>query len=166
MTRVEHPFEPVFDAGSRVLILGSLPSVDSRRQGFYYGHPRNRFWPVLSQVLGAPAPGTIPEKREMLLRYGVALYDVIAACDIEGSSDAAIRNAVAADLTPIFEAAPIRAVFLNGKTAWRLYEKNQKARWPAPAFCLPSTSPANAAWTQRRLVCAYRTILDYLDGTK
>ena len=93
-THIVHEFEPVFDGNSRVLILGSLPSVKSREQGFYYGHPQNRFWRVTAAVFGEPVPNTIAEKRAMLLRCGVAVWDVIAECDIIGSSDASIKNAL------------------------------------------------------------------------
>lgn len=159
---IVHPFEPVFDTNSRILILGSLPSPDSRKNGFYYGHVRNRFWQVLAQVTGRPAPQTIEEKRSFVLNAHIALYDVIAACEIAGASDASIKNVRAADLSPIFAAAKIQAVFCNGAKAYRLYLRLQKPLWDVPVFALPSTSPANAAWSAEKLAEAYRIILPYL----
>ena len=120
---VEHEFDPVYNEESQVLVLGSLPSVKSREQGFYYGHPRNRFWKVMAAVLGVPEPLTIEEKKRMLLAGHVAVYDVIRACEIIGSSDSSIRNVVPADIESIVTHTPIRAVFTNGKTAGRLYKK-------------------------------------------
>ncbi len=148
---VVHGFEPVFDGNSRVLILGSLPSVRSREQGFYYGHPQNRFWGVVAAVAGCDVPQTIAEKRIMLLENGIAVWDVIAECDIKGSSDASIRNAVPADLSVILGSADIRAVFGNGGTAGRLYRKHQQPLTGREMTVLPSTSPANAAWTLEKL---------------
>ena len=156
--RLSHPIDPVFDSGSRVLILGSFPSVRSRAQGFFYGHPQNRFWPVVAAVFGEPVPQTVPERRALLLRRGIALWDVIASCEIEGSSDASIREAVPTDLSPIFETTDIRAVFANGGTAGRLYRRWQEKRTGRPAAVLPSTSAANAAWPLPRLVAAWRVI--------
>ena len=138
---LEHPFPPVFDQNSRILILGSFPSVKSREQGFFYGHPQNRFWRVTAAVMACPVPETIEEKHAFLLSNGIALWDVIAACEIENSADSSIRNAVANDLSRIFASADIHAVFTNGKTADRLYRKYIGEN----AVCLPSTSPANAA---------------------
>lgn len=149
---IEHEFDPVYDENSRVLILGSLPSVKSREQGFYYGHPRNRFWKVLASVLGVPEPLAIEEKKQMLLDGRVAVYDVIKSCEIKGSSDSSIRNVTPADIKSIVEYAPIRAVFTNGKTAGRLYKKYQAEHIDLPMIELPSTSPANAAFSLERLV--------------
>ncbi|MBM6775129.1 DNA-deoxyinosine glycosylase [Olsenella profusa] len=150
---ITHGFEPVFDERSRVLVLGSFPSVLSRENRFYYGNPRNRFWRVMAAALGEPVPadGDIPAKRALLLRHGVALWDVIESCDVRGSSDASIRNVVPADVARITSVSPIRAVLCNGGTAARLYH-----RWLEPvtgmdAVTLPSTSPANAAWSAERL---------------
>ena len=148
---IVHPFEPVFDANSRVLILGSLPSPDSRKNGFYYGHVRNRFWKVLAQVIGRPVPQTIEEKLNFVHEAHIALYDVIAACEITGASDASIKNVQAADLSPIFAAAKIQAVFCSGTKAYRLYLRYQQPLRDIPVFALPSTSPANAAWGMERL---------------
>ena len=148
---VVHGFEPVFDGNSRVLILGSLPSVKSREQGFYYGHPQNRFWKVTAAAVGCSTPQTVDEKRRMLLEHGIAVWDVIAECDIIGSADASIRNAVPTDIGIILSAADIRAVFVNGGTAARLYRKHQQKITGREAVTLPSTSPANAAWNLGRL---------------
>lgn len=148
---VEHEFDPVYNEESQVLVLGSLPSVKSREQGFYYGHPRNRFWKVVASVLGVPEPLTIEEKKQMLLDGHVAVYDVIQNCEIVGSSDSSIRNVTPADIKSIVEHASIRAVFTNGKTAGRLYKKYQAAHIDLPMIELPSTSPANAAFSLERL---------------
>ena len=162
MQTVHHPIAPVFDAQSRILILGSFPSVKSRETAFFYGHPQNRFWNVVSAVLGCTRPQTVEEKRQMLLAHHIALWDVIASCQIEGSSDSSIRNVVPADLGRILEAAQIRAVFCNGQTAFRLYHRFQEPRTKLPAAALPSTSPANAAWSESRLEESWRAILPAL----
>ena len=154
--RIEHPFKPVYDENSRILILGSFPSVRSRADNFYYGHPQNRFWKLLSRLYGATVPETTEEKTAFLLQRGIALWDVIASCEIENSSDQSIRDAVVNDLSEIFEAADIRAVFTNGKAADRLYRKYHGEN----ACCLPSTSPANAAWSLERLVSAWSVITE------
>ena len=153
-----HPIAPVYDGKSRILILGSFPSVKSREQGFYYGHPQNRFWRVTAAVLGDEVPGTVPERRAFLLRHGIALWDVIAACEISGSSDASIRDARVNDLRPILEVAPIRAIFVNGQTAAKLYRCYTEPVTGRPAAMLPSTSPANASWSLERLIEAWRVI--------
>lgn len=163
-THVVHSFEPVYDEQSRVLILGSLPSVKSREQGFYYGHPQNRFWKVISAAIGCDTPQTVEEKRLMLLRHRIAVWDVIAECDIIGSSDASIKNARPTELSRIFAAADIKAVFANGSTAGRLYKKHQQPKTGREAAVLPSTSPANAAWGLERLTDYWREQLcEYLD---
>lgn len=151
-----HPFEPIYDENSKILILGSFPSVRSRADGFYYGHPQNRFWKVLSFLLNEEMPKTNEEKRALLLRSGIALWDVIASCEIENSSDSTIRQAKPNDLSEIFKTADIRRVYTNGKTADRLYRKYHERE----AVCLPSTSPANAAWTLERLQRAWQVILE------
>ena len=150
-----HPFPPVYDERSRILILGSFPSVKSREQAFFYGHPQNRFWSVLAAVLGEPVPGSVAEKTEMLLRRGVALWDVVGRCAIAGSSDASINDVTANDLSPILRKADIRAIFCNGGTAYAYYEKLCRAPLGRGAVKLPSTSPANARWTFTRLVEAW-----------
>ena len=141
-----------------MLILGSFPSVKSREQRFFYGHPQNRFWKVLAAVFGCPVQQTVGEKKQMLLANGVALWDVIASCEVEGSSDASIRNVVPNDLTPIFAAADIRAVYCNGATAYNLYRKYLLPVTGREAVKLPSTSPANAAWTVKKLIEAWSVI--------
>lgn len=162
MSAILHTIPPVCSAKSRVLILGSFPSVRSREVGFFYGHPQNRFWKTLAGVFGVAVPQSIDEKKAFLESHGIALWDVIASCEIVGSSDASIRNAVPNDLSRILEVAPIRGIFTNGATADRLYRKYLCDRVGMSATCLPSTSPANAAWTQARLVEAWRVILDCL----
>ena len=153
-----HPIPPVYDERSRILILGSFPSVKSREQGFFYGHPQNRFWRVTAAVFEDEVPATVPERRAFLLRRGIALWDVIASCEIEGSADASIRGAAPNDLRPILAAAPIRAIFVNGQTAAKLYRKYDEPLLGVPALPLPSTSPANAAWSLSRLIEAWTVI--------
>ena len=153
-----HPFPALYDSRSEILILGSFPSVKSREQNFFYGHPQNRFWKVLAAVFGEAVPSTIEEKRSFLLGNHVALWDVIASCDISGSSDASIRNVVPNDLSEILNNADIRAIFVNGKSAYRYYEKYTQQATGRPAVCLPSTSPANAAWSLPRLTEAWQCI--------
>ncbi len=154
-----HPFPPLYDEHSRILILGSFPSVKSREQMFFYGHPQNRFWRVLAAVLGCETPQSIPEKRAMLLSHSVALWDSIARCEIEGSSDASITGVVPNDLSPIFAAADIRQVFCNGRKSHEMYRRYLEPVCARPAVCLPSTSPANAAWSLERLTEAWRDAL-------
>lgn len=158
-----HPFPPLFDENSRILILGSFPSVKSREQRFFYGHPQNRFWRVIAAVLECDTPQSIPEKRELLLSRGVALWDSIARCEIEGSSDASIRGVVPNDLSPIFAAADIRQVFCNGKKSHEMYSRYLEPVTGRTAICLPSTSPANAAWSLERLTAVWEeALLPYL----
>ena len=156
--RESHTFAPVFDESSEILVLGSFPSVKSREQGFYYGHPRNRFCSVLAAVYGGELPQSIAEKTAFLHRNKIALWDVIESCEITGSSDASIKNAVGNDLDVILSAAPIRAIFANGKTAEALYRRLLLPRFGREIAVLPSTSPANAAFSLDRLVEAW-TIL-------
>ena len=160
LKHVLHPFPPLYDENSRVLILGSFPSVKSREQKFFYGHPQNRFWRVLAAVFDCMPPQTIDEKRAFLLSHGIALWDVIASCEITGSADSSIKNAVANDLSPILAAADIRQIFVNGETAEKYYRKYTEAATGRAAVCLPSTSPANAAWSMERLIAAWRSVRD------
>ena len=153
--RESHTFAPVFDEASEILVLGSFPSVKSREQGFYYGHPRNRFWSVLAAVYGGEPPQSIAEKTAFLHRNKIALWDVIESCEITGSGDASIKNAVGNDLDVILSAAPIRAIFANGKTAEALYRRLLLPRFGREIAVLPSTSPANAAFLLDRLVEAW-----------
>ena len=165
---IELGFEPVFDQRSRVLVLGSFPSVLSRANAFYYGNPQNRFWRVMAACLGVPVPpnegdslasgepatldASVAAKRAMLLNGGVALWDVIESCDIKGSSDASIKNVVPARVELITSNTSIEQVICNGGTAGRLYKRYLQERTGLPAVVLPSTSPANAAWRLERLV--------------
>lgn len=155
---ITHPFPPIFDESSRILILGSFPSVKSREQMFFYGHPQNRFWKVVSAVFERPVPETIEDKRKFLLSSQIALWDVLAACDITGSSDLSIKNAVANDISIILERADIRQIFVNGKAAEKYYNKHIKPSSGRDAICLPSTSPANAAWSLESLIDAWKII--------
>ena len=151
MNHVNHPFPPLYDADSRILILGSFPSVKSREQMFFYGHPQNRFWKVISSIYGEEVPQTIEEKKNLLRGHNIALWDVIASCDIEGSSDASIKNAVANDLSVILDNADIGKIIVNGRTAEKYYREYTEKKTGRKAVCLPSTSPANAAWSVERL---------------
>ena len=166
-TTVTHEIQPVFDSRSRVLLLGTMPSPASREQGFYYGHPQNRFWRVLAAIFDEPAPRTIEEKHDMLLRHHIALWDVLASCEIEGASDASIRDAQPNDLARIFDAADIRAVFATGTKAGELYRKLIEPTLGAPCTTLPSTSPANAKMKLADLVNAYgKALLPLLGETE
>lgn len=163
---ISHPIPPVFDRNSKVLILGSFPSVKSREAQFFYGHPQNRFWKVTSAVFGAPEPRTIEEKKVFLLSHGIAVWDVIASCDITGSSDSSIRNVIPNDLAQILNVAEIQTIFVNGKTAEKFYKKYIKDIIGREAVCLPSTSPANAAWSVERLIEAWQTIKPTCETTR
>ncbi|MDO5133000.1 MAG: DNA-deoxyinosine glycosylase [Eubacteriales bacterium] len=165
---IQHPFPPLYDQRSQILILGSFPSVKSRETAFFYGHPQNRFWKVMSGLLNEPFPETIPARRAMLLKHGIALWDVIASCEIRGSSDASIRDVTPNDLEQILEHAPIRQVYANGQTAGRLYRKYQERALCekfgdcARVVILPSTSPANAAWNLARLTQSWSRICNFV----
>lgn len=158
-SRQQHPFEPVWNEDSEILILGSFPSVKSRQNAFYYGHPQNRFWVVLASVLGQEIPVTVEEKREFLLKNHIALWDVIASCDIAGSSDSSIRSAVVNPVGMLLKHAKIKRVFLNGAAAEKLYNRYLLPELGVPGFRLPSTSPANAVWSKEKLCQAWREIL-------
>ncbi|MCR5369250.1 MAG: uracil-DNA glycosylase family protein [Clostridium sp.] len=186
-TFLRHPIPPLYDENSRILILGSFPSPKSREAQFFYGHPQNRFWKVMAQLLnwqGKPAagegpqgfrgsaagegpqsfrvPSTVEEKRAMLLSNHVAVWDTIASCEIVGASDASITNVTPNDLSPILRTAEIRAIFCNGAASHKLYMKYIFPRTGREAGKLPSTSPANAAWSVDRLSAAWQVILPYL----
>lgn len=154
----EHSIAPVFDASSKVLILGSFPSIRSRAAAFYYAHPQNRFWRVLSTLYGETVPESIEEKCDFLHRHHLALWDVIRSCQIEGSDDASIRQVVPNDLTPILQTADLRLLITNGKTAGKLYDRLLFPKTQRPAVCLPSTSPANAACSLERLLDAWAIV--------
>lgn len=163
MESLRHPFPAIYAPDSRILILGSFPSVKSREQMFFYGHPQNRFWRVMAALLGADVPQTVEEKRAFLLANHIALWDVIASCDIAGSSDASIRNAVPNDLTPILETACIRQIFTNGGTAHRLYRKYIYPLTGREDTVLSSTSPANAARSLDALINAWQPVREALE---
>ncbi|MBQ7652605.1 MAG: DNA-deoxyinosine glycosylase [Victivallales bacterium] len=142
---VTHAFSPVYDANSRILILGTMPSPQSIRYGFYYSHPQNRFWPLLAAIFKAPVPQTPSEKEAFALRHGIALWDVLASCEIEGASDSSIRRPVPNDLSIVLNAAPIDNIYTTGKTAFNLFNKFLAPKYNRQAVYLPSTSPANQA---------------------
>ena len=155
---VMHPIAPIYDKHSTILILGSFPSVKSREEGFFYGHKQSRFWKVVSRVFEEEEPKTIEEKKALLLRKHIAVWDVIAGCDIEGSSDSTIKNVRPNDLSTILDNAQIKAIYVNGKTAEKYYKKYIEKTINRKAVCLPSTSPANAAWSIEKLLDTWRCI--------
>ena len=157
-----HPIPPLYDEKSRVLILGSFPSVKSRESMFFYGHPRNRFWQVIAAILGKEVPTRVEKKRELLLSSGIAVWDVIGSCEIVGSADSSIKNAVPNDIREILEAADVRAIFVNGKTAEKYYNKYIKDTVGRSAVALPSTSPANAAISLDELIAEWGVIREFL----
>ncbi|MBQ7740710.1 MAG: DNA-deoxyinosine glycosylase [Eubacterium sp.] len=159
MEKIRHPIPPVFDGNSKILILGSFPSVKSREEGFFYGHPQNRFWRVLGAVFDDTVPQSIEEKKAFLLKHNVALWDVIKECEITGSADSSIKNAVPNDICKILENSKISRIFTNGKTADRLYGEYLESKTGIRAVCLPSTSPANAVWTLEKLVKKWKNEL-------
>lgn len=164
MEHLTHTIPPTFDERSRVLVLGSFPSPKSRSYGFNYGHPQNRFWRVMAQLAGEELPVGIEARRDFCLRHGIALWDVVAECDIEGASDTSIRNARANKLSLITSAAPIEAVFCTGAKAHELYRRlGCEAECGLPATRLPSTSPANAACSMERLLEAYAEVFAHLE---
>ena len=150
MSSIIHPIEPVYDENSKILILGSFPSVKSREQGFFYGHPQNRFWRVLAGVFDKKTPITIEDKKHFLLENNIAVWDVIHSCEIEGSADSSIKNVEANNIDNIVEKSNINKIILNGKKANELYQKYISI--DIQSVCLPSTSPANAAWSLDRLI--------------
>ena len=158
---MEHTIDPVYDEYSRILILGSFPSVKSREQKFFYGHKQNRFWKVLAGILGCEVPQTIEEKKAMLLEHHIAVWDVIQSCEIEGSSDASIRDVVPNDLSEILDTADIQAIYTNGGKAYELYFKNICPVNGIEAHKLPSTSPANAGYSLDRLKEAWSQISEF-----
>ena len=159
---VTHEFDAFFDKDSRVLILGTIPSPKSREQGFYYGHPQNRFWKVLADVLGEEFPQTVEERKRFLKRNHIALWDVLESCEIKGASDVSIRNARPNDINRILQAADIRAIFATGAKAAQLYKKLCFPECGVEAVRLPSTSPANCGCSYEKLREAYSHICDYV----
>ena len=156
-----HPIPPTFDADSRILILGSFPSPKSRESGYFYGHPQNRFWKVAAALYGEDIPQTVEDKHALLTRNHIAAWDVIQSCTITGASDSSISDVVVNDLRPILECADIRQIFVNGKTAYKHFQKYTHPMIQRDAICLPSTSPANAAWSLERLIEAWSIITTY-----
>ena len=153
-----HPIPPLFSEKSETLILGSFPSVKSREAAFFYGHPQNRFWAVLAAVYGCEKPGTVEEKKRLVIENRLALWDVIGECDIQGSADSSIKSVTANDLSVILDNCRIDRIFVNGKTAEKYYNKYTLPKTGIKEVCLPSTSPANAAWSFERLVEAWKII--------
>lgn len=159
---VTHEFDAFFDKDSRVLLLGTIPSPKSREQGFYYGHPQNRFWKVLADVLGEEFPQTVEERKVFLKRNHIALWDVLESCEIKGASDVSIRNARPNDMNRILQTADIRAIFATGAKAAQLYKKLCFPECGVEAVRLPSTSPANCGCSYEKLREAYSQICDYV----
>ncbi|MBF0579321.1 DNA-deoxyinosine glycosylase [Erysipelotrichaceae bacterium RD49] len=157
--QVIHPFNPVFTPASKILILGSLPSEKSREQNFFYGHPRNRFWKVLAAVFDEPAPQTVQAKIDLLTRYDIALWDAIYSCSIKGSSDSSIADVVPTDLSIILDHSNVHTIICNGRTAERYYTKFQYPVTKINSIFLPSTSPANAAYSLDQLVEIWKPVL-------
>lgn len=160
--RLSHTVDPVFDRNSKILILGTFPSIKSRESGFFYGHPQNRFWRVLARICGSACPVSIDEKKQMLLNNHIALWDVINTCDIAGSADSTIVNVMPNDLSVIRNTANIQQIFVNGKKAEELYKKFLEKPTGIKAICLPSTSPANASWSEDRLVDSWSVIKEFI----
>ena len=156
---VAHPLSPVWNENSRILILGSFPSVRSREAGFYYAHPQNRFWPLLARLFDEPLPQTTEDRRSFALRHGIALWDSIESCTITGSSDASIREAKPNDIARLIRQTGIQRIYCNGQQSYKLYQKYCAGSCGLNAVPLPSTSPANAAWTLDRLAAAWKVIL-------
>ncbi len=158
--RTDHPFGPLFGPESRTLILGSFPSVKSREQKFFYGHPQNRFWKVIAALYGSPVPVTVPEKKELILSHGLALWDSIGSCVVAGSSDAGIRDVRPNDLRIVLDSCPVSRIFCNGRKSHEIYVRYIQPLTGREAFCLPSTSPANAQWSLERLTEAWSVLKD------
>ena len=161
-THVNHEFGPFFDEESEILVLGSFPSVLSRKQGFYYGNPRNRFWMILQEVFGEPVPNDVEGRKDFCKRHHIALYDAIEECDIVGSSDASIRNIVPVDIQRVLNAADIAQIYCNGSTSYDLFMRYLEPVCGRMPVKLPSTSPANAAWNPERLCEAWKQIKEML----
>ncbi len=159
--KITHTFEPVFDTQSRILILGTFPSVKSRENQIYYGHPQSRFWKLLATLTDEPAPISVSEKKAFLLRNRIAIWDVIAECEIIGSSDSSIRNVRANDMRVILDRAPVREIYANGAKAYELYMKYCYPSIGRGSTKLPSTSPANAAYQMERLAECWISIFSH-----
>ena len=152
--RVTHPFEAIIGDRSRILILGTMASVKSREYGFYYMHPQNRFWPVIGNIFKTHIPETNEKKAKLLLENNVALWDVLASCEITGSGDASIKNAVCNDIAALIRGKPIEKILCNGGKAYTLFTQNFNLS--LPVVKMPSTSPANASWNMERLTAAWK----------
>ena len=157
--KIIHPIPPLYDADSQILILGSFPSVKSREAMFFYGHPQNRFWRLLASLFNEPAPTSVEEKKTLALSHHIALWDSIRSCTIIGSSDSSIRDVVPNDLSIILDNSRVERIFCNGAVSYNLYQKYSYPITKIKAQKLPSTSPANAAWSLDRLTEAWRVIL-------
>ncbi len=157
-SQITHPIPPLFDQSSHTLILGSFPSVQSRAVQFFYGHKQNRFWRVIAALYGERLTESVEDKRRLILSHHLALWDTVACCEITGSADSSIRSVQPNDLSPILQKAPIRRIFVNGRTAERLYDRFLLPLTGIPAVYLPSTSPANAAMSLDRLIEAWKVI--------
>ncbi len=155
---IVHPIPPLYDKNSRILILGSFPSVKSREANFFYGHPQNRFWKVIARVLNEKTPDSIQKKKTMLIKHNIALWDVIHSCEIEGSADSTIKNVVPNDIGKILKNSEIRTIYVNGKKAESMYKKYIEKQTGIKAIVLPSTSPANAAWNEEKLYEVWKVI--------
>ncbi|MDE7018080.1 MAG: DNA-deoxyinosine glycosylase [Lachnospiraceae bacterium] len=151
-----HNIPPLYDGKSKILILGSFPSVKSREGQFFYHHPQNRYWKVMAAVLGCWIPETIEEKKHMILSHHVAMWDVIASCEITGSSDSSIKNVVPNDIGRLLEETEIEKIYTNGGTAHKYFQKYIQKNIKREDIVLPSTSPANAAWSLERLIAAWK----------
>ena len=156
--RLVHPVSPVYNKESQILILGSFPSVKSREGEFFYHHPQNRFWKVISTIYNDAMPETIDEKKQLLLRNKIALWDVVHSCEVIGSADSSIRNVTPNDIKPILEQADIQRIYTNGGTAYRLYKRYIYKSIGREIILLPSTSPANASFSLERLIEAWSDI--------
>jgi hypoxanthine-DNA glycosylase len=160
---ITHTIPPVYNEHSRLLLLGTMPSPKSREAGFFYGHPQNRLWKILQAVYGVETGTSVDEKRTFLLDHFIAMWDVLAECDIENAADSSIKNAKTNDFSPIFAAAEIAVVFTTGKTAYKLYQSLCEAAYHVPCYCLPSPSPANCAVNFETLCEAYKVLRDFTD---
>ena len=155
-----HPIPPLYDANSRALILGSFPSVKSREAMFFYGHPQNRFWKLMALLFDADIPSTVEEKKRLVLSHGIAMWDTIHSCTITGSSDSSIKDVVPNDLSVILNNSRLKRIFCNGAASHRLYQKYIYPINNIPAQKLPSTSPANAAWSLEKLAEEWKIICE------
>ena len=155
---VTHTFEPVFNKDSKILILGSFPSVKSRENNFYYGHPQNRFWKVLAKLFEEEVPQSIEDKKTFLFEHHIAVWDVIESCTIIGSSDSSIKDVVVNDFSKVLANSAIERIYVNGGKAYELYHKYAEKQTGVKAVKLPSTSPANAAWSVDRLCEVWREV--------